>query len=79
MSAGPEFRSYDVEGDRITGYRVVKVSQRFSASASAPSSYAFPSLSHPQGTVLLVRVESGPFAGIYVSPDDAGVDYQPPG
>jgi hypothetical protein len=68
-----------VEGDSVTGFRDVQTSSGVTARASAPSTYAFPTFSDPSGTVRLVRILTGPYAGIYVSPHDPGVRYTPDG
>jgi hypothetical protein len=73
------FRVYDVQGNRITGFRDVHASAGVSAQATAPSTYAFPTFSHPNGTLRLVQILSGPYAGNQVSPDDPGVRYTPSG
>lgn len=79
MKLPATFRAYEVEGDSATGFHNVRTSSGVSARASAPADYAFPTLSDPSGTVRLVRILTGPYAGIYVSPDDPGVGYTPGG
>lgn len=79
VTAGPRFRAYDVIDGRVTGYRTVQVAERFTARASDPLTYAFPTLSDPDGVIRLVRIETGPLAGVFLSPDAPGVDYQPAG
>ena len=79
VSAGPEFRAYDVEDGRVTGYRFISVEARITATASTATTYAFPSFSDPDGTIRLVRLQTGRFAGVFVSPDDAGIAYRGPG
>lgn len=61
----------------MTGFQTVRVARRFTAQSSEPETYSFPSFRDPNGTIDLVRVESGDFAGIYVSPDDPRVEYEP--
>ena len=77
MTVGRNFNSYAVVGDRVTGFRTVTVESGFQALATSPVSYRFPSFSDPNGTKDLVRIVSGPYADVYVSPDDAGVSFQP--
>lgn len=79
MTLPPTFRVYDVQGDTVTGFHDVHASTGVSAQATAPSAYAFPTFSHPYGTVRLVRILSGPYAESQVSPDDPGVRYTPDG
>jgi len=71
------FVSYSVEDGRITGFRSISVEAPFEARSTPPTPVAFPSFSDPDGQRLLVRIETGPFAGIHVSPEDPGVTYQP--
>ena len=79
MSVGRTFVSYIVDGDRITGFRTTNVESPFQARSTAPSTYRFPSFSDPNGSRVLVRIVAGPYADVYVSPDDPGVSYQPGG
>ncbi len=79
VTAGPRFRAYDVTEGRVTGYRSVEVAHRFTTPASDPVAYAFPTLSDPAGAIRLVRITTGPLAGIFLSPDDPGVEYLPGG
>ena len=74
---GSSFVSYTVDGDRVTGFRTVDAESGFEAVGSAPATFQFPTFSDPTGTRLIIRLESGPFAGVYVSPDDPGVSYRP--
>ena len=79
MTVGRSFNSYTVDGDRVTGFRTVTAESGFQARATAPGTYRFPSFSDPNGTKTLVRIVSGPYADVYVSPDDPGVTFQPGG
>jgi hypothetical protein len=79
VSVSRIFNSYTVAGDRVTGYRTITVESGFQARATAPVTYRFPSFSDPDGTKTLVRIVSGPYADVYVSPDDPGVTYRPGG
>lgn len=79
VSAGPRFSAYDVSDGRVTGYRTVQVTERFTAAATDPMTYAFPTLSDPDGAIRLVRIQTGPLAGVFLSPDEPGVDYRPAG
>lgn len=79
VTAGPRFRAYDVVDGRVTGYRTVEVAARFTATASDPLTYGFPTLSDPEGTIRLVRILTGPLAGVFLNPDGPGVDYRPGG
>jgi len=76
VTVSRSFASYTVSGDRITGFRTVNVESGFQARSTAPSTYRFPSFSDPNGTKVLVRIVSGPYADVYVSPDDPGVSFQ---
>ena len=76
VTVGRSFKSYTVVEDRVTGFRTVTVESGFQALATAPSSYRFPSFSDPEGTKTLVRIVSGPYADVYVSPDDPGVTFR---
>ena len=73
------FVSYSVEGDRINGFQTVELAAGFQARSTAPTTYRFPSFSDPQGSRDLVRIVSGPFADVLVSPQDPGVTYEPGG
>jgi hypothetical protein len=42
--------------------------------ATTPRRFAFPTFSDPERRVRLVRVLSGPFAGLWLAVSDAGVD-----
>ena len=53
------------------------VESPFTARATAPKAYKFASFSDPNGKKLLVKILSGPYVGVYVSPEDAGVIYTP--
>lgn len=77
VSVPRSFSSYTVDGDRIRGFRTINVERPFEARSTPPTLFAFPSFSDPNGQRLLVRIESGPFEGVYVSPEDPGVTYQP--
>ena len=79
MTVGRTFNSYAVVGDRVTGFHTITVETGFAALASAPATYRFPSFSDPNGTKALVRIVSGPYADVYVSPGDPGVTFQPGG
>jgi hypothetical protein len=79
VTVGRSFNSYSVDGDRITGFRAVTAEAGFQARATAPRTYRFPSFSDPNGSKTLVRIVSGPYADVYVSPDDPGVAFQPGG
>lgn len=79
MTVGRTFASYTVDGDRITGFRTITVDSGFRARATTPSTYQYPSFSDPNGTKTLVRIVAGPYADVYVSPDDPGVTFQPGG
>jgi len=79
VTVGRTFASYTVDGDRITGFRTITVDSGFRARATAPSIYQYPSFSDPNGTKMLVRIVSGPYADVFVSPDDPGVTFQPGG
>ncbi|MCY7417774.1 MAG: hypothetical protein LH650_04625, partial [Chloroflexi bacterium] len=76
VNVGRSFVSYTVSGDRITGFRTVDVESGFQARSTAPSTYRFASFSDPNGTKVLVRIVSGPYADVYVSPGDPGVRFQ---
>jgi hypothetical protein len=67
------FTAYQVSGDSVTGYRTVRGTAGFRARVSAPQACSMPTLSDPGATRRLVRILSGPFAGTWVSPQDAGV------
>jgi outer membrane biosynthesis protein TonB len=75
VSVPATFTVYDVQDGQVTGFHKVHASAGFTARASAPRRYAYPSFSDPNGTIRLVRILSGPFADAYVSPDDPGVVY----
>src|SRR4051812_673323 len=75
VAAPATFRAYAVKGDSVRGYREVKASRPFTARSTAPQAYSFPTFSDPEGTIQLVHLESGPYAGLWVSPDDPGVRY----
>ncbi len=77
MTVGRSFSSYTVDGDRITGLRTMKIESGFRARSTAPGVYRFPTFSNPDGTRQLVRIVSGPFVDLLVSPDDPGVTFQP--
>ncbi len=79
VTVGPTFNSYTVTGDRISGFRSITVESGFQARATAPSTYRFPSFTDPNGTKTLVRIVSGPYVDVYVSPEDPGVTFQPGG
>lgn len=79
MKLSATFRAYEVEGNSVRGFHDVHASSGVSPRASAPGDYAFPTFSKPSGTIRLVRILTGPYAGIYVSPDDPGVRYTPGG
>ena len=70
-----KFTSYTVNDTSVVSYESVRVEAPFSARATAPDTYAFPTLSDPNGSKRLVRITTGPFAGTLVSPDDPGVVY----
>jgi hypothetical protein len=69
------FRAYVVKNDSVRSYHEVQASRPFTARSTAPQSYSFPTFSRPDGTIQLVRLLSGPYAGLWVSPDDPGVRY----
>lgn len=71
------FRAYDVQGQTVSSYHEVHASSGVSARATVPAEYSLPTFSNPHGSVRLVRVVTGPYAGVYVSPDDPGVRYTP--
>jgi hypothetical protein len=71
------FVSYTVDGDRINGFRTITLDAGFEARSTPPTAYRFPTFSDPLGTRDLVRIASGPYADVYVSPEDPGVTYQP--
>jgi outer membrane biosynthesis protein TonB len=73
------FKAYEVQDGRVTGYHMVHASRPVTARASDPQTYSFPTFSNPNGTIRLVQMLSGPYAGTWVSPDDPGVRYTPPG
>lgn len=77
VSVPRSFTSYTVDGDRIRGFHTVNTERSFEARATPPTLFAFPSFSDPNGQRLLVRIESGPYEGIYVSPEDPDVQYRP--
>lgn len=76
---GQTFVSYTVTDNRITGFRKVSVEAPFKARSTPPKRYSYPTFSDPKGKRRLVRIVSGPFEGVYVSPDDPGVRYSPGG
>ncbi len=61
----------------MSGFRDVRAAQRFSAEVAPPQTVAFPSLGDPEGVVQLVLIRTGPFAGVWVSPGDRGVEWMP--
>jgi hypothetical protein len=69
------FRAYVVKDGTVRSYHDVQASHAFTARATAPKDYGFPTFSNPDGTISLVRLASGPYAGLWVSPDDPGVHY----
>jgi hypothetical protein len=69
------FRAYVVKNDSVRSFQDVEASQRFTARSTAPQAYNFPTFSRPNGTIQLVQLLSGPYAGAWVSPDDPGVRY----
>ena len=77
VSVGRTFIEYEVKNGQVTGFHERHVSAAFTVRCTAPSEYPAPTLSDPNGHVRLVHIESGPWAGIYVSPDDPGVSYSP--
>jgi outer membrane biosynthesis protein TonB len=77
VAVGTTFTEYTVRDGVVIGSHKRHVSAAFTARCSAPTDYPEPTLSDPIGHVLLVHLESGPWAGIYVSPDDPGVSYTP--
>ncbi len=79
MTVGRRFASYTVAGDRIDGFTIVTRESGFQARSTAPAVYHFPSFSDPTGTKQLVRIVSGPYVDVLVSPDDPGVTFQPGG
>jgi hypothetical protein len=71
------FRAYDVREGKVSGFREVQAARRFGAGVEPPQTLDLPSLSDPEGRVRLVRIRTGPFAGMWVSPDDPGVEWTP--
>ncbi len=70
-----KFRSYVVKDGTVRSFHEVQASHAFTADSTAPQEYSFPTFSHPDGTIQLVQLLSGPYAGLWVSPDDKGVHY----
>jgi hypothetical protein len=68
---------YSVRGETISGFREVTLRRPTTAPATAPQSFAFPTLSDPDGRRDLVRILRGTLAGEWVSPDDPGVRWAP--
>ena len=64
-----------VKNDSVRSYREVQASRPFTARSTTPQPYSFPTFSNPDGTIQLVKLLSGPYAGLWVSPDDPGVRY----
>jgi hypothetical protein len=75
VSVPATFRAYVVKNGTVRSYHEVQASRPFTARSTAPQPYSFPTFSNPDGTIQLVRLLSGPYAGQYVSPDDPGVRY----
>lgn len=71
------FNAYEVRDGRVVSFRRVRASAPETARASAPEAFSFPTFSNPHGTIRLVNMLSGPYAGTWVSPDDPGVRYTP--
>jgi hypothetical protein len=69
------FKAYVVKNDSVRSYREVHATKAFTARSTSPQPYSFPTFSHPDGTINLVQILSGPYAGLWVSPDDPGVRY----
>ena len=70
-------RVYSVRGDTISGFREVTLRRPTTAPATAPQTFAFPTLSAPTASRDLVRVLRGALEGEWVSPSDPGVDWSP--
>jgi len=70
-------RVYDVRGHTIAGFRDVTLPRATTALASAPESFAFPTLADPGARRDLVRVLRGALADRWVSPDDPGIRWTP--
>ena len=73
------FTVYAVRGSSVTGFHDVHASSGFSARSTAPRLFTIRSFTNPNGRIRLVHVLSGPYAGVWVSPDDPGVSYTPGG
>jgi hypothetical protein len=69
------FRAYDVKDGQVIGFHKVHASNPFTARATLPQTFAFPTFSDPNGTVSLVQILTGPYAGTWISPDDPGVSF----
>jgi outer membrane biosynthesis protein TonB len=75
VSVPATFRAYVVKNGSVRSYHEVKASHSFTSRSTSPQPYSFPTFSDPEGTVQLVQLLFGPYAGQYVSPDDPGVKY----
>jgi hypothetical protein len=71
------FTSYQVSKGSIVSFHNVTANAAFTARGTAPKAYKLATFSDPNGKKLLVKILSGPYTGLYVSPEDAGVTYTP--
>lgn len=77
VSVPSTFTAYDIGGDMVTGFHSVHASARFTARADAPESFRYPTFSHPNASIRLLQIISGPYAGTWISPSDPGVQLLP--
>ncbi len=79
VSVPSTFLAYDVAGDMVTGFHRVHASSRFAARADAPQSFRYPTFSHPNASIQLLQIISGPYAGTWIGLSDPGVQFVPGG
>jgi hypothetical protein len=79
VTVGTRFTAYEVKDGQVTGFRERQIAESFTAPCTSPQDYPAPTLSNPLGRIRLVRILDGPYADIWVSPDDPEVTFKPRG